>query len=233
MEPCRGPQKEEDKDRESRMDKADGGPPVAPPHRPRSPAEEREIERVQGLLDTRYMADLGPVEPGWGRRQFLFLSSVATGFAGLNFFVWPFIDSLNPAADVQALASTEVDLAPIESGQSVTVVWRGKPIFIRHRTEAEIEAARQVDVSDLPDPALDTVRAPKPEWLVVVGVCNHLGCVPRGQRPTDPRGEYGGWFCPCHGSHFDTSGRIRKGPAPNNLEIPAYTFLDDERIRIG
>ena len=215
------------------MDKADDGPPDAPVRHPQPTAQERELARVQDLLETRYMADLGPVEPGWGRRQFLFLSSVATGFAGLNFFVWPFIDSLNPAADVQALASTEVDLAPIEVGQSITVVWRGKPIFIRHRTEAEIAAAREGDLADLPDPATDAERAPQPQWLVVVGGCDHLGCVPRGQRPADPRGEYNGWFCPCHGSHFDTSGRIRKGPAPNNLAVPDYAFLDDERIRIG
>ncbi len=215
------------------MDKTGKGPPDAPPHGKRSQhAEEREMAE-QGLLDTRYMADLGPVDAGWGRRQFLFLSTMATSFAGLNFFVWPFLDSLNPAADVQALAATEVDLAPIEPGQSVTVVWRGKPIFIRHRTEAEIAAARNADLGVMPDPQPDAARAPKPQWLVVVGVCDHLGCVPRGQRPTDPRGDYGGWFCPCHGSHFDTSGRVRKGPAPNNLEIPEYTFLDDHRIRIG
>jgi len=218
------------------MDTADKRPPDPAPerrHAPQRHGKDAEIARGQELLETRYMADLGPVDPSWGRRQFLFLSSVATGFAGLNFFVWPFIDSLNPAADVQALAATDVDLAPIEEGQSVTVVWRGKPIFIRHRTEAEIAAAKAGDGANLPDPASDAERAPKPQWLVVVGVCNHLGCVPRGQRPTDPRGEYQGWFCPCHGSHFDTSGRIRKGPAPNNLEIPDYAFLDDHRIRIG
>ncbi|HRK95338.1 MAG TPA: ubiquinol-cytochrome c reductase iron-sulfur subunit N-terminal domain-containing protein, partial [Rhodospirillales bacterium] len=145
------------------MDTADKRlPPDPPPRGRKRPAgSEAEAARAQELLDTRYMADLGPVEPGWGRRQFLFLSSVATGFAGLNFFVWPFIDSLNPAADVQALASTEVDLAPIEEGQSITVVWRGKPIFIRHRTQAEIAAAKAGDGADLPDPASDAERAPK------------------------------------------------------------------------
>ncbi len=216
------------------MDTADRhAPEPTPQGRPLTAREELERARVQAILDTRYMADLGPAEAGWGRRQFLFVTSVATAFAGLNFFVWPFIDSLNPAADVQALASTEVDLTPIESGQSITVVWRGKPIFIRHRTEAEIAAARSVDLSKLPDPQPDTARTLKPEWLVVVGICNHLGCIPRGQRPTDPHGAYNGWFCPCHGSHFDTSGRIRKGPAPNNLAVPQYTFIDDEHIRIG
>jgi ubiquinol-cytochrome c reductase iron-sulfur subunit len=198
-----------------------------------NPAQSKEIERVQELLDTRFMADIGPVKEGYGRRQFLNISVIAASFAGLNFFVWPFVQSMNPAADVEALASTEVDLSPIEQGQSVTVVWRGKPVFVRHRTEAEIASARAGDADTLPDPATDAERAERPEWLVVVGICTHLGCVPRGQRSTDPRGDYGGWFCSCHGAQYDTAGRIRRGPAPTNLDIPPYTFVSDTVIRIG
>lgn len=201
---------------------------------PISPEQpSREEEHLQELLDTRYMADLGPMKKGWGRRQFLNISTIAVTFAGLNLFVWPFLQSMNPAADVEALASTEVDLSPIAEGQSVTVVWRGKPVFVRRRTEEEILAARDVDLSELPDPAPDAARVEKPEWLVVVGLCTHLGCVPRGQRSTDPRGDYGGWFCSCHGAQYDTSGRIRKGPAPTNMEVPPYKFVDENVIRIG
>ena len=140
---------------------------------------------------------------------------------------------MNPAADVLALASTEVDLSPLAVGQSITVTWRGKPVFIRHRTQAEIDAAAAVDVDDLRDPQPDSERAPRPEWLIMVGVCTHLGCIPLGQKDADPRGDWDGWFCPCHGSHYDTSGRIRKGPAPANLEIPEYEFLDATTIKIG
>jgi ubiquinol-cytochrome c reductase iron-sulfur subunit len=146
---------------------------------------------------------------------------------------WPFIDVLNPSADVLALSTTEVDLSPIQEGQSITVVWRGKPVFIRRRTAAEIEAARNVQLGELVDPAPDAERAERPEWLVLVGICTHLGCIPLGQKSGDPRGDFGGWFCPCHGSHYDTAGRIRKGPAPRNLEVPTYAFLDDNTIRIG
>lgn len=167
------------------------------------------------------------------RRDFLYLLTGATTVVGGAAMVWPLIDSMNPAADVLALASTEVDLSAIEEGMAVTVKWRGKPVFIRHRTAAEIEEARAVDVGDLPDPQTDEDRVVEPEWLVLVGVCTHLGCVPLGQRPGDPRGEYDGWFCPCHGSHYDSSGRIRKGPAPLNLPIPDYAFTDDNMIRIG
>jgi len=233
-----------DMDRSAR-DRSDGsapeaeGPAADPPARPTAPppklteAERREVERQQALLDTRYMADLGPVDAGWGRRQFLNLSTVLVTFAGINLFVWPFLDSMNPAADVEALAATDVDLSAIEPGQSVTVVWRGKPVFIRHRTDAEVAAARADDAADLPDPAADADRVQRAEWLVIVGICNHLGCVPRGQRATDPKGDYGGWFCPCHGSHFDLSGRVRNGPAPTNMDVPPYTFVDDQTIRIG
>jgi ubiquinol-cytochrome c reductase iron-sulfur subunit len=140
---------------------------------------------------------------------------------------------MNPARDVLALASTEVDIAPIAVGQAVTVMWRGKPVFIKRRTPEEIQAARAVPLSQLRDPQTDQSRVIRDPWLVVVGVCTHLGCVPLGQKPTDPHGDYGGWFCPCHGSHYDTSGRIRLGPAPANLAVPEYNFTSDTQIRIG
>jgi ubiquinol-cytochrome c reductase iron-sulfur subunit len=152
---------------------------------------------------------------------------------GTASFIWPFIDSMNPSADVLALASIDVSLSPVAVGQAITVSWRGKPVFIRHRTPEEIEAARNVNLAELPDPQPDSARVIKPEWLVVVGICTHLGCVPLGQKPTDPHGDYGGWFCPCHGSQYDTAGRIRKGPAPANLVVPTYTFINDTEIRIG
>ena len=135
--------------------------------------------------------------------------------------------------DVKANASTEVDIGAIELGTSVTVKWRGKPVFIRHRTTDEIARANAIDSAELRDPEEDETRVQKPELLVVLGVCTHLGCVPLGQKTGEVKGEYEGWFCPCHGSHYDTSGRIRKGPAPTNLEVPPYEFLSDAVIRIG
>ncbi len=168
-----------------------------------------------------------------GRRDFLELVAWSTFGVGTLAAIWPLIDSLNPSADVLALSSTEVDLEPIETGQRVLVSWRGKPVFISHRTKEEIEAAVSVPLDELRDPQPDSERVQKPEWLVVIGICTHLGCVPLGTRPGEPRGDYGGWFCPCHGSHYDTAGRIRKGPAPRNLEVPGYTFLSDTVIRIG
>ena len=162
------------------------------------------------------------------RRDFLYVAAGGLGAVGAAGFVWPLIDQMNPSRDVLALSSVEVDLSGIELGQSITVSWRGKPVFIRHRTEDEITKAKAVPLTDLPDPETDAARAQKPEWLIMVGVCTHLGCVPLGQQ-----GEYNGWFCPCHGSHYDTSGRIRKGPAPLNLAVPDYAFLDDSNIKIG
>lgn len=148
--------------------------------------------------------------------------------------VWPFVDQLNPAADTKAMSTTEVDIASVAEGQAITVMWRGKPVFIRHRTAAEIEEAKKVDVAELRDKQADDERfKERPEWLIVVGVCTHLGCVPLGQKTGEMKGDYNGWFCPCHGSQYDTSGRIRKGPAPKNLEVPTYTFLSDTVIRIG
>jgi ubiquinol-cytochrome c reductase iron-sulfur subunit len=170
---------------------------------------------------------------GATRRDFLTLSTAAFSAIGVWAMVWPFVHSMNPAADVLAVASTDVDLAPIQAGQSVTVLWRGKPVFVRSRTPEEVQSARAAPVAEMRDPQPDQARVQKDQWLVVVGICTHLGCVPLGQRPTDPKGEFGGWFCPCHGSHYDTSGRVRKGPAPANLAIPQYAFTSDTQIRIG
>jgi ubiquinol-cytochrome c reductase iron-sulfur subunit len=170
---------------------------------------------------------------GDSRRDFLLYATTAVGVAGAGLALWPFVHSMNPAADTLALSSTEVDISSIAEGQSITVTWRGKPVFVRRRTKAEIEESGKVALKDMPDPQEDKARVKKPEWLIIVGVCTHLGCIPLGQKPADPRGEFGGWFCPCHGSHYDTSGRIRKGPAPANLPVPEYTFLSDTLIRIG
>ncbi len=170
---------------------------------------------------------------GASRRDFLYLATIGVGTAGAAAFAWPIIDSMNPAADVLALSSIEVDLEPIEVGQSITVKWRGMPVFIRRRLAAEIKQAQADDTADLIDPQPDSERVQKPEWLILVGVCTHLGCIPLGQKQGQPRGEYGGWFCPCHGSHYDSSGRIRKGPAPKNLPVPEYVFLDDTTVKIG
>ena len=162
------------------------------------------------------------------RRDFIFTASYALGAVGVGAVAWPLIDQMNPDASVKALASTEVDISSLERGQSITVLWRGKPVFIRRRTEEEIVKAKNVKLEDLPHPETDEDRAKNPEWLVMLGVCTHLGCVPLGDK-----GEYGGWFCPCHGSHYDTSGRIRKGPAPTNMEVPKYEFVNSNTIKIG
>jgi len=167
------------------------------------------------------------------RRDFLLISTTTLGVAGVALAAWPFIHSINPAKDVLALASTEVDLSSIEVGMAITAMWRGKPVFIRHRTAEEIQAAESVDLGELRDPQADADRIQQPEWLITVGVCTHLGCIPSGQSIGDARGDFGGWYCPCHGSHYDTSGRIRKGPAPFNLPVPPYAFTDDTNIVIG
>jgi ubiquinol-cytochrome c reductase iron-sulfur subunit len=167
------------------------------------------------------------------RRDFLNLMSTSLAGFGALAVAWPLIDSLNPSADVLALSSIEVDLSAIEVGQAITVKWRGKPVFVRRRTPEEIKEAEDVDVATLRDPQPDSARVQKPEWLILVGVCTHLGCVPQGQKPSEPRGQYGGWFCPCHGSEYDTSGRIRRGPAPLNLAVPTYTFETDTLVKIG
>ncbi len=163
----------------------------------------------------------------------------AMGAVGLAAVAWPFINNLNPAADTLALASVEVNVQPIQVGQAVTVKWRGRPLFIRHRTPEEIKEAEAVPLSELRDPqtdnsrVTDTAKKVRPEWLIMIGVCTHLGCVPLGNKPGDPKGPFGGWFCPCHGSAYDTSGRIRQGPAPKNLVVPDYLFVSDALVRVG
>lgn len=164
------------------------------------------------------------------RRDFLYVTAGAVGAVGVAGIVWPLINQMNPDASVLALASAEYDLTPIAVGQSVTVKWRGLPVFIRHRTAKEISDAQATPLSELKDPQTDEQRT-KPgheAWLVMIANCTHLGCIPVGES-----GEYGGWFCPCHGSVYDTAGRIRKGPAPLNLVVPPYQFLSDTKIQIG
>ena len=167
-------------------------------------------------------------EKNGNRRDFIFTASYTVGAIGIGATIWPLIDQMNPDSSVKALASTEVDISQIEPGKSVTVLWRGKPVFIKRRTQEEIAEAQSVSLDDLPHPEKDQDRVKNPEWLVMLGICTHLGCV-----PLSDKGEYNGWFCPCHGSHYDTSGRIRKGPAPTNMEIPKYAFVDDNTIKIG
>ena len=162
------------------------------------------------------------------RRDFIFTASYALGAVGVGAAVWPLIDQMNPDASVKALASTEVDISGVEKGKSITVLWRGKPVFIRRRTEEEIAKAKDVKLEDLPHPETDEDRAKNPEWLVMLGVCTHLGCV-----PLNDKGDYDGWVCPCDGSHYDTSGRIRKGRAPWNMEVPKYEFVNANTIKIG
>ena len=169
------------------------------------------------------------------RRDFLTLAGPAFFAVGGAAALWPFVHQMNPDAGALALASVEVDLAPVSEGQAITVMWRGKPVFIRNRSQKEVDGARAVKLADLPHPETDGERTKQghEKWLVMVGICTHLGCIPKGQSIGDVKGDYSGWFCPCHGSHYDTSGRIRKGPAPTNLEVPPYTFVDDTTIQLG
>ena len=175
------------------------------------------------------------------RRDFLYYATAGAGAVAAGAAVWPLVNQMNPSADTLALASILVDVSSVEVGTQLTVKWRGKPVFISRRTPEDIKAARDVKLSDLVDPNSENQNKPGTdasdvnrsldeagEWLVQLGVCTHLGCV-----PLDHQGEFGGWFCPCHGSQYDTSGRIRKGPAPRNLEVPPYAFKTDTKIKIG
>ncbi|MDP4709012.1 MAG: ubiquinol-cytochrome c reductase iron-sulfur subunit [Rickettsiaceae bacterium] len=164
------------------------------------------------------------------RRDFITLTASGMTAVGAACAAWPLVDSLNPSADVLALSSIDVDISNIEPGRTMTVKWRGKPVFITHRTEAEIKEAEETPMNELKDPESDSARVKEgyKQWLVTIGICTHLGCV-----PISNKGDYDGWFCPCHGSHYDTSARIRRGPAPLNLAVPPYEFLSDTKIRIG
>jgi ubiquinol-cytochrome c reductase iron-sulfur subunit len=181
------------------------------------------------------------------RRDVILVAAAGFAAVGAAAALWPLLDQMNPDQSALSLATTDVDLSHIDVGQAITVMWRGKPIFIRRRAGDEIAAAKSVPVDDLPDPyarnanlpddapASDENRAGKDRepWLVMIGICTHLGCIPKGQAVGDNRGEFGGWFCPCHGSQYDTAGRIRLGPAPQNLAIPPYNFVSDTKIKIG
>lgn len=164
------------------------------------------------------------------RRDFLYVATGAVGAVGTAAVVWPLIDQMNPDASTLALSSIEFDVGAIEEGQSVTIKWRGMPVFVRHRTSEEIDVAKAVPLADLKDPETDAQRVLEghEEWLIMIANCTHLGCVPVGEA-----GEFDGWFCPCHGSHYDTAGRIRKGPAPKNLVVPPYEFMSDTLVQIG
>ncbi len=181
------------------------------------------------------------------RRDVMLIAAGGFTAIGTAAALWPLLDQMNPDASTLSLASVEVDLAPIEVGQAITVMWRGKPIFIRHRTPEEIEKAKDTPLDDLIDPLARNVNLPDnapatdenraaPErepWLIMIGICTHLGCIPQGQAPGQYKGEFGGWFCPCHGSQYDTAGRVRIGPAPENMYIPPYDFTSDTKIKIG
>ena len=189
--------------------------------------------QTEGQIVREAQSRIGHPDPS--RRDFLSLVTASTAIVGAASLAWPLIDSMSPARDVLALSSIDVDISPVPEGQGITVVWRGKPIFVRHRTAAEIKAAQDVQVNQLIDPVPDSarVKAGHEPWLIVIGICTHLGCVPLGNKPTDPRGEWGGWFCPCHGSQYDTAGRVRHGPAPANLNLPPYAYTSDTKIKIG
>ena len=172
---------------------------------------------------------------GGAKRDFLKLVGVSAAAIGIGAIAWPLIDSMNPSSDVLALSSIEVDLTPIPAGSGITVNWRGKPVFVRHRTPAEIKRAQAMPMSELIEPVPDSARvaAGHEPWVVMIGICTHLGCIPLGNKPTEPRGEYGGYQCPCHGSQYDVDGRVTHGPAPLNLYQPPYAFESDTKVKIG
>jgi ubiquinol-cytochrome c reductase iron-sulfur subunit len=181
------------------------------------------------------------------RRDFIHIATGAFIVIGGAVALWPAIDQMNPSEATLATGTVDVDISAIEPGQAITVMWRGKPVFVRHRTDEEVAAAKAVDVSELKDPEVfamgeaaglpatdeNLTKEGYERWIVVIGICTHLGCIPKGQKAGAPRGDWGGWFCVCHGSHYDTAGRIHKGPAPRNLELPIYSFKSDTTIQLG
>lgn len=187
-----------------------------------------EIYNANPKVDAGHSAEHPSDDPN--RRDFIHIAAAAAVGGGVVATAWPFIDQMNPSGDTLALASIEFDVSKVLEGQQAVVKWRGKPVFVRHRTAAEIAQARKDDSASMKDPQPDSARVKegKEQYLVLIGVCTHLGCVPNRDG-----GQFGGWFCPCHGSDYDTSGRIRQGPAPLNLQVPDYAFLNDTRIKIG
>ena len=195
-----------------------------------APAKEAAPRETRLISDgdAEVLAEQAAVQPT--RRDFLYVATGAVGAVGVAAVVWPLINQMNPDRSVLALASIEFDLSAIAEGESVTIKWRGLPVFVRHRTAAEIEEAKAVPLSDLKDPETDEQRTKvgHEQWLIMIANCTHLGCIPVGES-----GEYDGWFCPCHGSVYDTAGRIRSGPAPKNLVLPPYEFVSDTLVQIG
>jgi ubiquinol-cytochrome c reductase iron-sulfur subunit len=189
------------------------------------------------MASVEHSDDLAGHAAGEGVRRRDFINIAAVSFVGVGSVatLYPLINQMNPSADVLALASAEVDISKIQPGQAIKTIWRKQPVFIRNLTPAEIQQANAVNPADLRDPQslAERTKPGKLNWLVTMGVCTHLGCVPLGTAPGENKGEYGGYFCPCHGSHYDTAARIRKGPAPINLEVPEYEFISDTAIRIG
>jgi ubiquinol-cytochrome c reductase iron-sulfur subunit len=174
-------------------------------------------------------------ETGERRRDFIYIATGAFAAAGAATVVWPLVNQMNPSADVLALASIDVDLASIQPGQAIKASFRGKPLFVRHLTPAEQTAANKVDVASLRDPQTlaERTKPGQAQWLITLGVCTHLGCVPLGAGEGENRGDFGGYFCPCHGSHYDTAARVRKGPAPKNLQVPEYAFKTPTQVTVG
>lgn len=175
------------------------------------------------------------------KRDFIYIATGAVAAVGAGALAWPLVMQMGKAADTLAAGSIEIDLSKVSEGGQLKLLWRGRPVFVRHRTPDEIAEAEAVDIADLKDPETDNERLVAntagildPKYLVMVGVCTHFGCIPVGEQgKVDAQGQYGGWYCPCHGSHYDTSGRIRKGPAPKNLEIPPYEYVSDTVIKVG
>jgi ubiquinol-cytochrome c reductase iron-sulfur subunit len=188
------------------------------------------------MVDTATMVP-GQHVPGDGvkKRDFLKLVAATSAVVGVGAIGWALIDSMAPASDVLALSSVDVDIGPVPAGSGITVVWRGKPIFVRHLTPEEVQTAKTMPPAVMiePVPMTDRVKAGHDQWAIMIGICTHLGCVPLGNKPTDPRGDHGGYFCPCHGSQYDVTGRVTHGPAPANLNLPPYAFESDTKIKIG
>lgn len=191
------------------------------------------VEQAESMTETSKVETLG--EDGVRRRDFIHIAAVSWAGVGAAAVALPLVNQMNPSADVRALASIEVDVSAIEPGQAIKTSWRKQPVFVRNLTPAEVAEANKVALGSLRDPQTlaERTKPGKENWLITLGVCTHLGCVPLGAAAGEVKGEFGGYFCPCHGSHYDTAGRIRKGPAPLNLEVPEFAFISDTVVKIG